>query len=326
MLKRIFLAGLLLLAAGCEQGRKVENTATVSSVRPDAVAAAPTYGVLTVTRSSLAACASVVSGQPPQVPGHRIVPICESRAQLAFFASGYSVPDMRSIWSAYRLTRPMVQAIEESTLERFSTFIQNPQLKAAGIPQPSHDDYTNNPGRYQRGHYAPSETTKWDEGALRASFQVTNIAPQQGGMNGSIWRCYEETIRGWAKQWGEVQVVVGGTVRTVGSIGNERQITVPSHYFAIVYRPDTSTAVAVAVPNEDGFDLDVRQYMRSVADVEALAGISVGLPPAMKAAPVRFSDWPVKVAQIPFYDQHDDARNACVSPHGPGPTLVSQAP
>jgi len=188
------------------------------------------------------------------------------------------------------------------------------QLTAAKIPQPSHDDYTNNPDKYQRGHYTPSESTKWDEGALRASFQVTNIAPQHGGMNGSLWRCYEQTIRDWAKRWGEVEVVVGGSVSTIKMIGDKRKITVPTHYFAIVYRPDAKTAVGLAVPNEGDFDLDVRRYMKSVAEVEKAAGITVGLPAAMKLAQPDLKQWPVLIPQIPYYDQKNPERNKCKPP------------
>lgn len=315
MLKRLLLTGLLLVAIGCEQQQPPKMATPQAAGGP--------VGLAKLSRSDLAVCASVASGQPPQVAGKRIVPLCEADGQKVFFASGYSVRDMRSIWSAYRLTRQKVKAIEESDLDRSGlTFRQNTQLREAHVPQPTTDDYKNS--GFQRGHYVPAEASKWDEDALRASFQVTNIAPQNGGMNGSIWRCYEETIRDWAKQFGTVEVVVGGSVRADGTVGAVK-ITVPAHYFAIVYRPDTRTAVGVAVPNEDGFELDVRNYMRPVATVEQMAGITVDLPATVKTAPVRFADWPVKVAQIPFFDANNFERNQCVSPSGPGPALVSQA-
>jgi endonuclease G len=318
MLGRLLLASLLLVVAGCEQPQQ----ATPTGATPQA--SGGPFGLTRLSRSDLAACAAVATGQPPQVAGKRIVPLCEADGRKVFFASGYSVRDMRSIWSAYRLTRAKVKAIEESDLDRSGlAFRQNQQLKDERVPQPTTDDYKNS--GYQRGHYVPAEASKWDEDALRASFQVTNIAPQNGGMNGSIWRCYEETIRDWAKDFGAVEVVVGGSVRTDGSIGDDNKITVPAHFFAIVYRPDTRTAVGVAVPNEDGFRLDVRHYMRPVATVEQMAGITVDLPANVKSAPVRFADWPVKVAQIPFFDASNRERNECVSPSGPPPVLVSQA-
>ncbi len=311
-LRRLVPLALVVALAACESAPAgAPPPAATSGPGPTLVAAAAA-GLQKVTRADLEACAVTVPAEPPQVPARRIVPICESDDERPFFASGYSVNDMRSIWSAYRLTRVMVTAIEKSELERFSTFIQNPQLKALKIPQPSHSDYTNNPDRYQRGHYTPSETTKWDEGALRASFQVTNIAPQHGGMNGSIWRCYEETIRGWAKKWGTVQVVVGGSVPAIKSIGAVRKITVPKHYFAVVYRPGAGTAVGVAIPNEEGFSLDIRRYMMSVAAVEDLAGVTFGLPASVKNAQPRPADWPALVAQIPFFDQDNMDRNKCV--------------
>lgn len=297
---------IALVLTGCEAtptSQAATRTPSFSTLGAavSMTSAAAAYGVTNVTRSELDVCADAITGNPPQVPTRRIVPLCESDDDTPFFASGFSVSDMRSIWSAYQLTKPMIAKIEASDLERPGHFNQNAQLRALKIPQPSHEDYTNNPDAYQRGHYTPSEASKWDEAALRASFQVTNIAPQHGGMNGSLWRCYEQTIRSWAKQWGKVQVVVGGSVAAKKSIGNKRKITVPTYFYTIVYRPDTKTAIGLAVPNVAGFNLDTREYMMSVADVEEIAGIAVGLPTSVKNTQPKPKDWPVLVAQIPYY-------------------------
>lgn len=303
-----------LLLVGCETPSTKSTVSPLSATTTLRATGAAAFGVTSVTRAELDICADVLPGAPPQVSSRRIVPLCEADDDTAYFASGFSVSDMRSIWSAYQLTRPMVAKIEASPLDRFGTFIQNPQLRALKIPQPSHDDYTNNPDSYQRGHYTPSEASKWDEGALRASFQVTNIAPQHGGMNGSLWRCYEQTIRGWAKQWGKVQVVVGGSVASEKTIGNKRHITVPTHFYTVVYRPDTKTAVGLLVPNEVGFNLDTRKYIKSVAEVEKATGVTFGLSAQAKEARPVVEDWPVLVAQIPYY-LRGSPLNECVPPN-----------
>ena len=49
----------------------------------------------------------------------------------------------------------------------------------------------------------------WDEAAQRASFTVTNIAPQSPAMNRNIWRCFEVSIRQWAAASNSTYVVVG---------------------------------------------------------------------------------------------------------------------
>ena len=112
----------------------------------------------------------------------------------------------------------MVQQIDDSDLDRTGySFKTNEKLDPQGISQPSDRDYANSKSfmrgkKYQRGHYAPAETMSWAEPALDASFLLTNVGPQFGTMNGSIWSCFERTVRKWADEWDTVYVVVGGAV------------------------------------------------------------------------------------------------------------------
>ena len=223
--------------------------------------------------------------------------MCERKGNQVFFASGYSEKDQRSIWSAYRLTARMVQRIDDSDLDRTGySFKTNEKLDPQGISQPSDRDYANSESfmrgkKYQRGHYAPAETMSWAEPALDASFLLTNVGPQFGTMNGSIWSCFERTVRKWADEWDTVYVVVGGAVPTIGRIGDAK-ITVPKVFFAVVVRKDTGAALGITVPNDGTHEYDLDKYMKPIATVESQSGVTFDLSKAAREAKPDPGDWP----------------------------------
>jgi endonuclease G, mitochondrial len=303
------MGAALVVAAGCATTERETRT----SGQP---------ATLSAMSDEPGGCGDLFPSGVPTVEGLELVVLCHSDGSNPLFASAYSTFDKRSIWSAYSLDTDKIAAIAASTLDRDDYgFVRDPELVAQGIEQPTTSDYTNS--GYQRGHYAPAQSMEWAEPALRASFYMTNIAPQNGGMNGSLWRCFEESIRHWAADWGEVHVVVGGYPGTdANRIGVVRKITVPSNYFAIVYRSDSNAALAVVVPNEDGFSLDTREYFTTVRKVEEVSGIDFGFADSVEEAQPEAQDWPILVAQVPFYPSNEQLR-ACVVPSGPVPTPIA---
>lgn len=262
---------------------------TLAASPPHSGASASQYGI----------CAEIfVAERPPTVRGKQITPLCEGDGEIAYFATGYSKADNRGIWSAYWVDRERVQSIEESTGKRARTFRKNGKLEDGSYVQPTHNDYTNS--GYNRGHFAPSHGLAWDEEAQRATFQISNIAPQDGKMNQNIWRCFEVTILDWARNYGEIRVVVGG-IGTQKTVGKKVSITVPTHYFAMVHRKEPQEmAVGVRVPNEGGH-LDIRKWLMSVAELEEQTGIEFGLKSSIAAKKPTPSDWPVRNPTVERY-------------------------
>ena len=286
-MKRLFAltVGLFTLAACAAQqsGQAPTTERATTTTLAATTAATKAYGV----------CADLFVKNAPVVSGKQITPLCESDGDdVVYFASGYSKADNRSIWSAYTLDKDKVQAINDNIdSHRSSRFRQNPALRSSSYRQPSHDDYTNT--GYNRGHYAPSKALSWDLDAQKATFMVSNIAPQDGPMNQNLWRCFEVTIRDWAAANDTVKVVVGG-VGTKLTIGRNVDITVPTHYFAIVYREvPRPMAFAIYVPNESGH-LDIRRHARSVAQLEQETDIKFGLPAEVSNEAPNFREWPVR--------------------------------
>lgn len=304
MKRFIALTVSLFTLAACatqQSGQPPLNERAITTTLATSMATTTAYGV----------CADLFVANAPAVSGKQIPPLCESDGEdVVYYASGYSIADNRSIWSAYVLDKELVQAILNNADDhRSSTFRQNPTLKKAKITQPSHNDYTNS--GYNRGHYAPSKALAWDSEAQRATFMVTNIAPQDGPMNQNLWRCFEVTIRDWALANDMVKVVVG-SVGNNGVIGKKVQITVPTHYFAMIYREKPRPmAFAVLVPNRGGY-LDIRQHVRSVAQMEGEIGIRFGLTAAVANERPDFREWPVRNPVREQYIKDDKAH--CVAP------------
>lgn len=68
-------------------------------------------------------------------------------------------------------------------------------------------DYYNS--GYDRGHMCPAGDNKWSEKAMEDCFLITNMCPQDGGLNRGMWNSIEQQCRGWAKAYGKVYVVCG---------------------------------------------------------------------------------------------------------------------
>jgi DNA/RNA endonuclease G (NUC1) len=260
-----------------------------------------------------------VEGKAPQAP-NAVTPLCEKRDDAVYFATGYSKRDNYGYWSAYRLDEEQIDEIDQLGLPRPNVqFKQNPKLKVGSYVQPRHDSYTGT--GWDRGHVAPNGAMAWDAEAQRASFTVSNIAPQNSAMNRNIWRCFEISIREWAASSSTTFVVVG-TVRSATTIFSTRdphqvKINVPTHYIAMVYREKPSPmAIGVMVPNSAGH-LDVRQFIMSVHDLEQKTGYRFQLPSAVSENAPDFAQWPTRILDHEIFGKPPDADVQC--PHAPLP-------
>jgi len=244
-------------------------------------------------------CAQLFAGGvAPQSGSVGVVPLCEEDDTAVFFATGYGPAIRHGAWSAYRLDEAQARDLLEHPRPRPALkFRQNQKLAAAGYTQPRHDSYTGT--GWDRGHLAPNGALGWSPDAQRASFTVSNIAPQSPRMNRNIWRCFETSIREWAAASGDIYVTVG-TIAGPRSLVSERDpdrvaVSIPSHFFAVVYRPAPEPlGLAVLVPNEPGHR-DIRNYVMPVASLEDRTGYRFGLPASVAAQEPDLSRWPTRV-------------------------------
>ena len=127
---------------------------------------------------------------------------------------------------------------------------------------------------YQRGHMAPAENMSWDEQAMHQSFLLSNMVPQNGPMNGGIWRVLEDKARKWAEKRGSVYVFTGPVYAdnyvTIGT----NKVAVPNKLFKIVFDPERKEAIAFIMPNQKLKSADMPQYVVSIRDVEKVTRLN----------------------------------------------------
>ncbi|MEZ5453194.1 MAG: DNA/RNA non-specific endonuclease [Thiothrix sp.] len=121
---------------------------------------------------------------------------------------------------------------------------------------------------YDRGHLAPAGDMPTEQ-AMRESFSLANMTPQNPTNNRGLWSSIENKTRDLAQQRGELFVVSGAVFAgaTLNSINN--RVLVPSHYFKAVYDANTGESGAYWVVN----DASKNYKMVSAAELAQLAGI-----------------------------------------------------
>lgn len=129
---------------------------------------------------------------------------------------------------------------------------------------------------YDRGHMCPAGDNKWSEEAMEQCFLLTNICPQDHGLNVGDWNEMENQCRRWAKRYGEIYVVCGPILYRGKHkrIGHEHKVTVPEAFFKVVLcMKGKPWGVGFVYKNEDG-DRPKGDYVNSIRQVERLTGLN----------------------------------------------------
>ncbi|MCF0202746.1 MAG: DNA/RNA non-specific endonuclease [Bacteroidaceae bacterium] len=166
----------------------------------------------------------------------------------------------------------------------------------------TYHDYSQS--RYDRGHMCPAGDNRWDEQAMRESFLLSNICPQDRGLNAGDWNDLEQKCRAWARKYGEVMIVCGpvyykkseegGQAQEVQGKSSEgggersgarrwlkRKIAVPDAFYKCVVRMDGKRSAGLGFIYENN---DVKHsmdhYVRSIDEIEEITGIDFfrGMP------------------------------------------------
>jgi endonuclease G len=122
---------------------------------------------------------------------------------------------------------------------------------------------------------APAADMKWSEQAMRESFYMTNICPQNQSLNRGDWNDLEELARDWARKYGSVYIACGPLVsEKYNTIGQNNRIALPNAFYKVFLRQKGSswTAIGFVMPNQAG-SRPLMTYMLSIDEVEQLSGI-----------------------------------------------------
>ena len=109
---------------------------------------------------------------------------------------------------------------------------------------------------FDRGHLVPAGNDTFSKEALKETFCLSNICPQNPQFNRGIWKKLEESIRTLVKKKGSLKVVSGPLFLSYEDRGQrfityqvigENEVAVPTHFFKVV-QSDSETW-AYVIPN-----------------------------------------------------------------------------
>jgi len=161
-----------------------------------------------------------------------------------------------------------------------------PFKAASGSGPASKDSYARS---IQRGHMVNNNAMKCqgslDQGqvAQLESFSVANIVPQMATCNSPTWAALEQSCFDWAKELGQVWLLVGPIYRHredptyIRKLGTNAEQVVPSpdalYYVVIGKRNGRLSAIGFIIPHEPVV-LDYHSKAVSVDEVERETGIN----------------------------------------------------
>jgi endonuclease G len=221
---------------------------------------------------------------PAKIAGRREQIIIHTGYTVSYNAD-WKIPN----WVAYELTKAEV----EGTEPRGNNFVPDPDVPYG--QSATTDDYKNS--GWDRGHMAPAADMKWSVQAMKESFYLSNICPQNKNLNSGIWKSLEEQVRGLASQKGKIYVACGPVVSTSsGTIGNGA-VVVPDAFFKVLLQYDNGNwhAIAFMFANESGRK-PLSTYAMSVKEIQNVTGIDFfpALPDSIEddvESQVDFTKW-----------------------------------
>ena len=149
--------------------------------------------------------------------------------------------------------------------------------------QAMREDYSNS--SWDKGHMAPAADMKWSERAMKESFYLTNVCPQNHSLNGKSWHALEKRVRSWAQQYGRVYTVCGPVYgeNKYGKIG-KNGVQIPDAFFKAVLVPYEESYAGVAfLMDNDEISHPISQSYMTIDDLELIIGIDLFVNLAFEA-------------------------------------------
>ena len=248
-----------LACSGC-----IENTATKtadSGQRADTFYNTPGSADAEGNRYDSSGNASLLDVVIPPRLDNEVV---HYKAMTVYFNRKYRQPNC----VAYELTNTAVAMADAPDAEKRSNYNFNRDPKVDGCPE----WWEYKESGYDRGHMTPAMDMRWDKTAMEECFLMTNICPQDHGLNDGEWRVMEEAIhRKWANKYGRLVIVTGPIFADDMPTFGKKGIAVPPRFFKVVYAPDQNYSVAFVFDNRDDGQ-SWRKHAVSVDEVERLTG------------------------------------------------------
>ncbi|MGL5937317.1 MAG: DNA/RNA non-specific endonuclease [Phocaeicola sp.] len=199
------------------------------------------------------------------------IPVIQSKSggqiikKLGFTLS-YNADYKTPQWVAWELTNKETTGSQGRT----NKFLPDPDVRGAKAYTA---DYTNS--GYDRGHMAPAGDMKWSEQAMKESFLLSNICPQNPNLNRGDWKDLEEKSRVWANKYGVIYIACGPIYDNPfpKRIGNNK-VGVPDAFYKVVLLnyPKDPQAIGFLFDNKSGHK-SLEKYIVAVDSVEKRTNI-----------------------------------------------------
>ena len=182
------------------------------------------------------------------------------------YALGYIEYHEQPAWVIYRLTKE--QALTKAA-KRGNEFKEDPEVPTGSATLA---DYRRS--GFDRGHLCPAADMAYSMRTMSDSFFMSNMSPQRPKFNRGVWKDLEAQVRDFAITERDVYIVTGPILpktKTV-TIGSNK-VTVPTHYYKVVYdRTPPEKMIGFILPN-DGSDKPLQDFAVTVDAVEAATGL-----------------------------------------------------
>lgn len=183
------------------------------------------------------------------------------------YVTSYNKTTRNPNWVAWTLTKEHTYGQQLRQNERFEEDLDVP------TPRSTFQDYYNS--QLDRGHMCPAGDNKWDQQAMTESFLMTNVCPQNHGLNKEDWNTLEIQCRTWARKFGELTIVCGPIYENENPrLLGRNKVMVPSAFFKVVYRPLPKPCAIGFIFHNNGSSQPWRQQAVSVDEVERHSGIN----------------------------------------------------
>ncbi|XP_057212505.1 endonuclease domain-containing 1 protein-like isoform X2 [Triplophysa rosa] len=178
----------------------------------------------------------VVKKTPIIIPTPAFQNICQMLNGVVYYATLYDTSNKIPLYSAYKFEelikceRPNAWYIEPQLDDNNAGANMALQCTKDGGKQALNDDYVNS--NYDKGHLAPVYQASSNQCA-KATFTLTNAAPQNKSFNRGQWRVTEKNIANYLNNNCKpyTKYIVTGVVPGKQIIG--KSVTVPSHFWTV---------------------------------------------------------------------------------------------
>ena len=180
-----------------------------------------------------------------------------------YYCLDFNVEHKQPNWVYYMLTQTHLTG----NTPRSAAF---KDCKQGDIVSASQKDYRGS--GYDKGHLCPAADMKLSIEAMKETFQMWNMSPQEPSFNRGKWSDLEALVRSYIKDETDTLFIVTGPVFTdnKGSIG-AGNVTVPGMFYKVIYSP-AKGGIGFLLPNEK-ITSRLQEWQVPIDSIQTLTGI-----------------------------------------------------